>query len=86
MIRSCIFDYQPPSRKSRSFVLGGIADDIAVCAQNLRDHYDLNVECVNKSYFTGIDVAAVCVDVRVVGEEYRLGDTCGGGNRTARIT
>ena len=41
---------------------------------------------MKKSYFTGIYVVAVCVDVPVVSEEYQLRDTCGGGNRIAHST
>lgn len=46
----------------------------------------MNADCVDKSYFAGVYVAAVCVDVRVIREEYRRIDICGGGNRSARVT
>jgi hypothetical protein len=40
----------------------------------------MNEDRVVKSYYTGIHVAAVRPDVRVVREECRYRDICGSGN------
>ena len=46
----------------------------------------MNVDRRVKSYFARIDVAAVCVNVRVVSDECCHSDIRGSSNRTARIT